>query len=332
MFCRAEENLTREHVFPAFMGGKLEVPNGSCKECNGGFAKFEAELEGNTTLLLHMFGIKNRSGEIPNARVAIGIRGIDVKGLSGLRTGDGGEIKLSEKVLDIVDADGRPRRRGIFVKDESAEKFIAKSKARGEHVTEQPVPETPTIDASFKFSLPFCLGLETRKIVAKIALAVIAYELGISIALSPDFDRLRTSRTASTVQELPPVGFFCNEEFMGTYARTVQHHSVMCYLSAGRKKGWALVTLFGALTYLVELTENYTGPRSKSFSIFYDAARQKRFTPIVLADEQTLVEKVLSQATKFENREAIDSQWHPVMAAYCDNAGIPIERIPPGRT
>jgi hypothetical protein len=47
---------------------------------------------------------------------------------------------------------------------------------------------------------------------------------------------------------------------------------------------------------------------------------------VVLADEQSLVEKVLSKATKFENREAIDDQWYPVMAAYCEQAGIPISR------
>jgi hypothetical protein len=162
--------------------------------------------------------------------------------------------------------------------------------------------------------------------VAKIALAAIAYELGLPVALSSDFDRLRNSRTASTVQELPPVGLFCNADFMGAYARTVQQHSVMCYLSAGRKKRWALVTLFGALTYLVEVTDNYTDPESKSFSIFYDAAERKRFYPVVLANEQGLVDKVLSEATQFENREAIDEQWYPVMAAYCEQAGIPISR------
>jgi hypothetical protein len=26
MFCKSEEDLTREHVFPAFMGGELTVP------------------------------------------------------------------------------------------------------------------------------------------------------------------------------------------------------------------------------------------------------------------------------------------------------------------
>jgi hypothetical protein len=314
------------------MGGKLEVPDGSCEQCNGAFGKCEGELRVNTAFLLNMFGIKNRDGVIPDAKVAIEIRGIDVEGLSGHRMGDGGEITLSEKVVDVIDADGKPRRKGVFTKNASADKFISKSKARGEQVTELPVPESLTLDASFNFSLPFCLGFKTRKVVAKIALAAIGYELGMSVARSPDFDRLRSARMATTVQELPAVGFFCNEAFIGAYARSVQQHSVMCYLSAGRKKGWALVTLFGALTYVVEVTENYTGRESKSFSIFYDAAQQKRFYPVVLADEQSLVDKVLSKTTKFENREAIDDQWYPVMAAYCAQAGIPITQTRPGET
>lgn len=208
MFCKSEENLTREHVFPAFMGGKLEVPDGSCAQCNGTFAKCEAELRINTSFLLNMFGIKNRHGVIPNAKVAIGIRGIDAESFSGYRIGDGGEIKLSEKVVDIVDSDGKPRRRGIFTTDANAEKFIAKSKARGEHVTELPVPESLTFDASFQFSLPFCLRFETRRVIAKIALASVAYELGMPAALSPDFDPLRNARKATTIQELPPGGVF----------------------------------------------------------------------------------------------------------------------------
>src|SRR5580700_8026454 len=99
------------------MGGKLEVPDGSCEQCNGAFGKCEAELRVNTTFLLNMFGIKNRDGVIPDAKVAIGIRDIDVEGLSGHRIGGGGEIKLSETVVDVIDADGKPRRKAIFTKN-----------------------------------------------------------------------------------------------------------------------------------------------------------------------------------------------------------------------
>lgn len=60
----------------------------------------EAELRVNTALLLNMVGIKNRDGVIPDAKVAIRIRGVDVEGLSGYRIGEGGEITLSDKSLE----------------------------------------------------------------------------------------------------------------------------------------------------------------------------------------------------------------------------------------
>jgi hypothetical protein len=63
----------------------------------------------------------------------------------------------------------------------------------------------------------------------------------------------------------------------------------MCYLSAGKKKGWALVTLFGGLSFVVEVTPNYDGGSSRLFSIFYDAALKKPLNPVVLADEMTII-------------------------------------------
>jgi hypothetical protein len=52
IFCSGQENLTDEHVFPAFMGGELEVRNGSCTRCNGDFGVAEAALKEATTPLL----------------------------------------------------------------------------------------------------------------------------------------------------------------------------------------------------------------------------------------------------------------------------------------
>jgi len=76
------------------------------------------------------------------------------------------------------------------------------------------------------------------------------------------------------------------------------------------------VTLFGGLTYAVQLTENYTEPSSQQFSIFYDAATRKRFDPILLADEMSLIRIALSKETIFENRKLVDAQWSPLIEVY----------------
>lgn len=327
MFCRSETDLTREHVFPAFMGGELTVPDGSCKRCNGEFGKWESVIRDNTKFLLNLLQIENRSGEVPTARVEVEIRGMDAKGLFGKREADG-TISLSDVVVSSMEPDGKKHRKGFFISKASAEKFIERAHARGEKTTELPMPEEVVLDASYTQTLPFVFTLEARKVAAKIALAAIAYKYGVSYALSPQFDVLRSVRTATTEKEMP-LRVFCNKNFMSAHTRNAHQHSVICYLSAGKKKGWALVTLFGGLSYVVEVTPNYDERSSRLFSIFYDAALKKPLNPVVLADEMTIIGDVLSKNSIFEDRDAVDEQWFPILAAYCADVGIELERIPP---
>jgi hypothetical protein len=252
---------------------------------------------------------------------------MDAKGLFGKREADG-SITLSDVVVSSLEPDGKKHRKGFFVSKGSAEKFIQRAQARGEKTTELPMPEEVVLDASYIQTLPFAFTLEARKVAAKIALAAIAYKYGVLYALSPQFDTLRNVRTGTKENELP-LRLFCNKNFMTAHTRTAYQHGVMCYLSAGKKKGWALVTLFGDLSHLVEVTANHDEPSSRLFSIFYDAALKKPFSPVVLADEMTIIGDVLSQNAVFEDRDALDEQWFPILSAYCADVGIELERIPP---
>ena len=42
-----------------------------------------------------------------------------------------------------------------------------------------------------------------------------------------------------------------------------------------------------------------------------------------------IIGEVLSKNSVFEDRDAVDEQWFPILAAYCAEAGIELERIPP---
>jgi hypothetical protein len=327
MFCRSEEKLTREHVFPAFMGGELVVPDGSCERCNGEFGRWESVMRDGIKLLLNLLKIENREGEVPTARVEVEIRGVDAKGLFGKREADG-TVSLSDVVVASEKPDGKKHREGFFVSEGSAAKFTKRAHSRGEKTTELELPEDIVLDASAIQTLPFAFTLGTRKVVAKIALASIAYKYGVPYALSPQFDALRQVRLAATEREMP-LRVFCNKVFIATHARTAQQHSVMCYLSAGKRKGWALVTLFGGVSYLVEVTSNYEERSSKLFSIFYDAFLKKPLEPVVLADEMAIIEEVLSPNSVFEDPDAVDEQWFPILASYCADAGIELSRIRP---
>jgi hypothetical protein len=215
IFCGSKDNLTDEHVFPAFMGGELTVPDGSCKRCNGEFGKWESDVRESTKFLLNLLKIENRKGEVPTARVEVEIRGMDVKGLFGKREADG-TITLSDIVVPSVGPDGKKHRRGLFVSKESAEKFIERCRARGEKTTDLPVPDEIVFDASYTHTLPFAFSLGARKVAAKIALAAIAYKFGVPYALSQQFDALRQVRTATTEKEMP-LRVFCNKTFMAAH-------------------------------------------------------------------------------------------------------------------
>lgn len=324
IFCPSERNLTDEHVFPAFMGGELEVRKGSCNRCNAAFGVAEAALKEATTPLLNLLKIKNRKGTVPNVPVNADIRGLDMKSLPAFMDG-GGQIQLQDCVTESQTADGKIIRHGFFLTKKGGETFIERAQAKGAKVIERKVPGEIVIDTNYTLTTPFAFSLPARKVAAKIALAAIALEYGIPFALSPEFDSARQARTATGDKDLR-VWIFANEGLMGAFGRTAHQHSVMCYLSAQWRKGWAVVTLFGGLTYRVDVATDYTG-REKCFGIYYDAVLKKRINPVILADEKTLIGHVLSPATTFEDREAVDEQWYPILSRYCAEKGIEVERI-----
>jgi hypothetical protein len=325
IFCRSEEQLTEEHVFPAFMGGEVTVKNGSCDRCNEIFGRAEATIKHATIPLLNLLKIENRDGKVPNAPLRVAVRNIDMKNLPGFMDGSG-NIKLRDHVREVLDDDGKKIRKGFFVTREGSETFAERELKRGGKLVEREVPKEIVIDASYMQGILFAFTLETRKVAAKIALTAIALKYGVPFALLPCFDNLRLIRDETDMRKLP-VRIFANENIMSAWIHTPYQHSVLCYLSSGMKKGWALVTLFGGLSYLVEVTVNYAEAQSRQFNIFYDAQTKMRENRIILADEMTLIGHTLSPATKFEGREAVDAQWYPIVAGFCADKGTVVERI-----
>ena len=325
IFCRSEERLTEEHVFAAFMGGELTVKNGSCDRCNEIFGRAEATIKDATIPLLNLLKIENRDGKVPNAPLRVAIRNIDMKNLPGFMDGSG-NIKLRDHVREVLDDDGKKIRKGFFVTPEGSETFAERELERGGKLIEREVPREIVIDADYMQGIIFAFTLETRKVAAKIALTAIALEYGVPFALSSCFDNLRLTRDETDMRKLP-VRIFANENIMSAWIHTPYQHSMLCYLSSGMKKGWALVTLFGGLSYLVEVAVNYAEAQSRQFNIFYDARTKVRENRIVLADEMTLIGHTLSPATKFEDREAVDAQWYPIVAGFCADKGTVVERI-----
>jgi len=306
------------------MGGAIVVPAGSCENCNGKFGRLEAALKNSTKPLLNLLQIKNRHGIVPKARVEVSIQGIDTKGLFGFRDGDG-EINLADVVINHgVQPDGRIRHEGFFPSKNSAEQFVkGAARRKNAEITELGVPREIVFESRYNMPFSCAVSKEALKVVAKIALASVAYQfIGTPFVLSEQFDRFRQAMAEDQVA----VSIFANERFMTAHARSPYQHSVMCYLSAGFRKGWALVTLFGGLTYIVEFP-SFVERESRMFSIFFDAATKRRVNPVVIADEYTLVGDVLSPATRLNDEVAMDLQWFKIIEAYCKERGIESSRL-----
>src|SRR5258708_8836848 len=146
LFCGSEKNLTDEHVFPAFMGGELEVRNGSCKRCNGEFCVAEAALKKSMTHLLNLLQIENRYGVVPNAPINVEVGGLDLKKLPAFMDGKG-EINLLNVVRESVNEDGRKLRQGFFLRKEDGDKFVERALAKGGAVKGRGVPKRIVIEA-----------------------------------------------------------------------------------------------------------------------------------------------------------------------------------------
>jgi hypothetical protein len=260
--------------------------------------------------------------------VAIEVTGEGAKSVEvrGQRTVDG-DIKLYDFVSKAQIEDGKKVRHGFFVSSEAAEKFIERSQKRGETTTEMGVPKELTLQSSAEQTIICAFTYEARQLAAKIALVSLAFRYGTDYACQPQFDSLRQMVIASR-QDLTSFGLriFANKDFVSDHRRTPRQHSVRTYLSAGMHYGWACVTLFGGLAYIIELTRNFDERDSRSFSLFYDVETRSLCNPIVLFSEQEVIGRILSPATSFEEPDAIDAQWWPLVEGYCKSKGIEITR------
>jgi len=324
IFCRKNDDLTDEHVFPAVLGGNLVVKAGSCTAHNLECGKYEQGFATETRVLRHILDVSDRYGVTPSAPAEVTVGGDSVGPLPA-QIKAGGELVLHDYVANIQLTNDKTVREGFFVSEEAAQRFIERARARGERTTEIQPPKDYLILPTSTQTLGFVFSVEARRMVAKIALATIAYRYGTQYACEPQFDTLR--RFVFGPPESILVAVFANKDFENSQIRTPQQHSVVGYLSAEMKKGWALVTLFGGISYVMQIAENFQESASRNFSIYYDAASKTEIQPIVLYSERALVDRVLSQKTKLESSSALDEQWFPIVARYCVAKGVEMSRI-----
>ena len=133
IFCGDEsDKLSSEHIFPAALGGKLELKNASCTACNNGFSKsFEQAIATRLKDFRYIFQIPDRYGKVPElfAKAEVEGKQLDVKLLQDGKV----QLKPERVVPGLV---GKPRKlsetglweaNGLWKPDKSQGRFASSS-------------------------------------------------------------------------------------------------------------------------------------------------------------------------------------------------------------
>jgi len=118
LFCEKEyEKLSNEHVFPAALGGNLELRDGVCTSCNNEFSKFEAALAKELVPIRLLLNVPDRYGDIPSAEAVVKTKDGEYKAKANAdRT-----VQVRPIVTVTTDADGTKNIRFRYANDKQVE-------------------------------------------------------------------------------------------------------------------------------------------------------------------------------------------------------------------
>jgi hypothetical protein len=276
LFClRNFQRLTREHVFPAALGGTLELPNSTCEGCNkGSSSNFEQAIAGRLSHFRRIFGIPDRYGELPMVDITATVAGRAAKG----KLHPDGNISLVPSKTIGEAADGKPKVTVYeHLPEEALTKLRKKALRQGWEYEEETLPPREA-EVSLSGDLDFLDSPQALRLAAKIAYVALAYRAGISLGRSEAFQRIRDYITTGTGKS--PARLFSNERFLDYFSQGPHQHSVVL---AGRnedRKVEAIVRLFGGLCYFVTLSDVYDGA-DFSFTLALDALRGEEIPALV---------------------------------------------------
>lgn len=254
LFCREEyEKLSAEHVFPAALGGNLELRDGVCTKCNNDFSKFETALVKELIPIRLLLNIPDRYGDIPSADAV-------AKGKSGeykARANADGSVRVRPIVTVTPGADGNKEIRFQYASDkqiEEVKKAVAEKKLQ---LLEFEVRPAEQADVEVAGELRVIGAPEGLRTAAKIAYIGMAFCAGSVLASSDAFkdvrEYIRTGKGAS------PASLFIHEKFLNAVQLGPHQHALILAGRHDKHRVDAIVRLFGGLNYFVRLSDQYGG-------------------------------------------------------------------------
>jgi hypothetical protein len=307
LFClRDAKELTDEHVFPAALGGNLVV-QGTCVECVKNKRSFSKEFEQPFAMelapLRNQLLIPDRQGNVPAvpAKAEMGGKELDAKLL-----GDG-TVQLVPVVTPIRGEDGKVKEILYeYPTKQQKEKNLREAAEKGHKIIESKPVAGPAPEAGITVSgtLKLIGAAEGLRYATKIAYVGFALQIGSEFAIRNSSDETRNY--VRTSEGEPTAKLFVNEDYLSNCAQGAHQHSIVL---AGQKSNHridAIVRLFGALCYLVTLSESYDGADFYN-TLVYDAQRGNINGVLVgnLQSEFLQIEHVTTSKATIWNNSAV---------------------------
>jgi HNH endonuclease len=307
LFClRDVKELTDEHVFPAALGGELVV-KGTCVECVKDKRSFSKEFEQPFAMELapirNQLRIPDRQGNVPTvaAKAEIGGRELDAK-----LFGDG-TVQLARVVTPIRGEDGKVKEVLYeYPTEQQKERNRREAAEKGDEIIESEPVAGPGLEAGITVSgtLKLIGAPEGLRYASKIAYTGFALRIGSEFAIRNASDEARNY--VRTGEGGPTAKLFVNEEYLSNCAQGAHQHSIIIAGQKDNHRIHAVVRLFGALCYLVTLSEHYDGADFYN-TLVYDAQRGSMNGVLVgnLQSEFLQIEHVTTSKATIWNNSAV---------------------------
>jgi hypothetical protein len=296
VFCKSEHDLTGEHVFPAALGGRSELAAGTCKNCNNKFNKsFEELVIRSFVPIRNMLFIPDRTGDIPKIEAQVVVEGQrrPAKILAG------GQVTVPPMKLQIEKSSNEKEVIYRAFSKDDGKALLANLSARGIKVESAP-DGLSEITGEFEWRADFLGSAAARLAVAKIALIGFAYQFGAKAIESEAFSSIKNFITDES--QGSPVRLFHNAEFIAHTQAGPHQHMLLFAANKRERTIWAVVILFGGLTYLVQLSSSWDGPDLvKTYGV--DAQKGEECPVLVgaLENELNAVDLILGQKTIWDD-------------------------------
>lgn len=314
LLCGVSENLTEEHIIPAALGGDDVVPNGSCLKCNGDSSReYEAAFNNALKNVCHVLGVGNRQKEVPSIRAVAVIDGSKFN----VVLERGGKFRLQEKKEQRVLENGKKVTDYFLFSDERVKEVQERLERRGERLVQDFTPHTVRpieFEPESFMPLDFIGEQAALRTATKIAYFAMAKHARRQFAQSAAFDAARKYLVTGNGS---PARLFVNEDF-ATNTRIGPHqHTVQVYCNGKERTVYAIVSFFGGLTYLVQLSTSYQGA-DYGFTYAYDALQRRQTGHLVgnFDNERLAIEDVRFGKTVFDDVRAMADHW----AKYIESA------------